>query len=127
MATNLIGHNTDDNFLDVKISCHYSEAAGSDAKTIRRIQAAITRLAAFGLKCSSSMVVYLPNELKCYWMNKEGKVTNSFDFPDMRRLMESTAMQYLSHKEFVSTKKLAELATQMKRAIKPKAKIILLN
>lgn len=73
------------------------------------------------------MVVYLPNELKCYWMNKEGKVTNSFDFPDMRRLMESTAMQYLSHKEFVSTKKLAILATKMKSAIKPKAKIILLN
>lgn len=108
---------------EVAIKVHLNSISGSDQKVIKRIGAAIDHKQPFGLKCKTSMIVYIPHELRCYWV---GVMKTAFDFKDIKALTQSAAMQYLSHKEFVSTIKLLDIAKKLKcHTLKPKSKLIL--
>ena len=95
--------------VDIKV--HFSSLAGSDQQVIKRIGYAINHKQPFGLKCQASMIVYIPHELRCYWI---GKSEASFEFKSFEALAQSAAMQYLTHKEFVSTSKLLKIAKYLK-------------
>jgi hypothetical protein len=103
----------DANDKDIQINVHFSQSAGSDPLVIALIERSLENQLPFGLKCESSMIVYIPARLVAYWA---GKMEAAFSFETFGRLVDSVKMQYLSHKEFVGMEKLLSLVALLKLA-----------
>lgn len=94
----------------IRINIHYSEAAGSDPEIIMKIAEALASKLPFGLKCRRSRVVFIPTVLKAYWLWSDGEHGPVFQYRDMADLIGGVKMQYLTHKEFITTAELAAVA-----------------
>lgn len=94
----------------IPINVHYTEAAGSDPVTMEKIAKALADNLPFGLKCLRSSIIFIPHKLKAYWVWGSGEGGPVFNYTDKNDLINGVKIQYLSHKEFVTTAELAALA-----------------
>lgn len=101
------------NYIDpakIPVNVHYTEAAGSDPVTMEKIAKALSDNMPFGLKCNRSRVIFIPHKLKAYWIWSDGDSGPTFIYTDKADLISGVKMQYISHKEFITTGELAALA-----------------
>lgn len=94
----------------IQVNVHYSEAAGSDPIVIEQIAKALSDKLPFGLKCQRSRVVFIPHKLKAYWIWSDDEHGPVFHYNDASDLINGVKLQYLTHKEFITTAELAALA-----------------
>jgi hypothetical protein len=98
----------------IPVKVFLSQKAGSDPLVIAQIERCLEEQLPFGLKCDKSMIVYIPAKLGCYWIGHSAKSQQAIVFETFSRLVDSVKMQYLSHKEFISTQQLTKVALLMK-------------
>lgn len=101
------------NYIDpakIPINIHYTDAAGSDPATMEKIAKALADNLPFGLKCNRSRIIFIPHKLKAYWIWSDGESGPTFTYADKSDLINGVKMQYLSHKDFITTAELAALS-----------------
>lgn len=94
----------------VEINVHYSETAGSDPFIIGKIAEALDKKLPFGLKCQRSNIIFIPDKLKAYWLWNDGEQGPVFHYNDDADLVTGVKLQYMSHKDLVTTEELTALA-----------------
>jgi hypothetical protein len=100
-----------DRLIDkVEINVFYSEAAGSDPKIMALIAYALQNNLPFGLRCQRSNVIFIPHKFKAYWRWSDGEHGPTFTYTCKDDLIKGVKMQYLTHKEFITTAELTALA-----------------
>lgn len=100
-----------DRLIDkVDINVFYSESAGSDQKIIAKIAYALENNLPFGLRCQRSNVIFIPHKFKAYWRWSDGEHGPTFTYTCKDDLIKGVKMQYLTHKEFITTAELTALA-----------------
>jgi len=95
---------------NIRVNVFYSEAAGSDPEVMAKIGEALQKNLPFGLKCQRSRIVFIPHKLKAYWLWSDNEHGPIFQYKDREDLISGVKMQYLSHKEFMSTRELELMA-----------------
>ena len=98
----------------MNIRVHLSAVAGSSEKDIEYIERCIAKNKPFGLKCQRSMVVFIPQTFKAFWLWNDGSPGPVFQSLGIKEFVDTVKIQYLSHKEVATTPELLELSRLMK-------------
>ena len=86
------------------IHVHFSESAGSKDKDIAKMTACIKAGNPFGLKLGKNkFIAFIPEKLTAYMF---GHSADKQMFSSRQAMADAVSLTYLTHKEFVSTKKL---------------------
>jgi len=94
----------------MNIRVHLSSVAGSDEKTIEAIEQAIKDRQPFGLKCQRSTIVFITHQYKVYWIWSDGEPGPVVVLDNLKGFIDHVRIQYLSHKDLVSTDELLGIA-----------------
>lgn len=98
----------EDNSGRIDISVHYSTAAGSDPEVMEEIRKRLSEHVPFALKSENSLVVFVPSALSAY---RYGAQKSFFRYPNEKAFVDGIKLQYLTHKELLSTELLLEIST----------------
>lgn len=96
---------------NIQVNVFLSESAGSDPLVIAKISHALEKNLPFGLRCQRSSVIFIPHKFKAYWVWSDDTHGPVFTYTCKDDLVRGVKMQYLSHKEFITT---AECAAKAK-------------
>jgi len=91
-----------------------SDVAGSSETTIEQIERYVVKKQPFGLKCSRSTIVFIPHTFTAYWMWSDGEPGPIFKTNSLSEFLDCIKMQYLSHKDLISTDELLGIAEILK-------------
>lgn len=94
----------------IRINVFYDTDAGSDPVTIAAIAETFDKNLPFGLKCQRSRVIFIPSILKAYWFWSDETNGPVFTYSDRQDMVNGMKMQYLSHKELITTEQVIAMA-----------------
>ncbi len=92
---------------DVTVNVFYSASAGSDAGVIEEIGERLMEGTPIALRNAKSICVFIPATLT---RHEFGKNVSSFKYENGKQFFEGVKLQYLTHKELLSTELLLQIS-----------------
>lgn len=81
----------------------FSEVVGSSEKDIEEIEKYLLSKQPFGLACSRSLIIFMPEKEKGYWLWADHRPGPVFQAKGWSEFVDTVKMQYLTHKKVLST------------------------
>lgn len=87
-------------FMNIRV--FLSDVAGSSEQDIEEIERYLLSKQPFGLACSRSMIIFMPEKEKGYWLWSDHSPGPVFKANGWSEFVDIVKMQYLSHKKILS-------------------------
>lgn len=98
----------------MNIRVFLSEVAGSNEADIEEMEKYLTSKQPFGLACKRSMIIFMPDKEKAYWLWPDHSAGPTFQAKGWQDFLDTVKMQYLSHKKVLSTDEILAVTSILK-------------